>query len=345
MPVESDTAPLLVPDAPDEGDDYAPAGGAIAAPAPATIRAAIVPTFANFPAELTALPNWFWRYILKPGKQKPDKIPFQPNGQFAKTNDSSTWTTIDVCRAAYDRGGFDGTGFVFDGKVGDDGLCLVGVDFDRCIEDGELIEPARSRIARLQTYTEVSVSGTGVHCIARARPGATITDIRDESGRSAEIYSKGRYFTFTGAPVGEGCGAIRAAGSEVDALVAELRAEASTKTSPARSQRDANTAEIFMHPAMANQGPSAVFRGTDIESLSEGIKEHWFDKLTPEQKDAAVHYMLSVIAANSKLLELSETGGNNDDYYKLITALAVSGAPHAEDYFVEFASKVENADF
>ena len=95
---------------------------------------------------------------------------------------------------------------------------------------------------------------------------------------------------------------------------------------------------------MANQGPSAVFRGTDIESLSEGIKEHWFDKLTPEQKDAAVHYMLSVIAANTKLLELSENGGNNDDYYKLITALAVSGAPHAEDYFVEFASKVENAD-
>ena len=82
----------------------------------------------------------------------------------------------------------------------------------------------------------------------------------------------------------------------------------------------------------------------EIESLGEGIKDHWFDKLTPEQKDEAVHYMLSVIAANTKLLELSDNGGNNDDYFRLITALAVSGAPHAEDYFVEFASKVENAD-
>ena len=345
VPVEGDTAPPLVPDAPDEGDDYAPAGDAVAAPAPATIPAAIVPTFANFPTELTALPNWFmWRYVLKPGKEKPDKIPFQPNGDFAKTNDRSTWTTIDVCRAAYDRGGFDGTGFVFDGKVGDDGFCYAGVDFDRCIEDGELIEPARSRIARLQTYSEVSVSGTGVHCIARAKPGATIKHICAESGRSVEIYSKGRYFTFTGAPVGEGCGAIRAAGSEVDALVAEVRAEASAKTSPASSQRDGKLAELFVDPAMATQGPAAFFREMEIESLGEGIKDHWFDKLTPEQKDEAVHYILSVIAANTKLLELSENGGNNDDYYKLITALAVSGAPHAEEYFIEPASKVKNAD-
>ena len=88
--------------------------------------------------------------------------------------DSSTWTTFEACRAAYNRGGFDGIGFVFDGEVGDDGLCYVGVDFDRCIEDGKLLEPARSRIARLQTYTEVSVSGTGIHCIARAKPGATV---------------------------------------------------------------------------------------------------------------------------------------------------------------------------
>jgi hypothetical protein len=54
--------------------------------------------------------------------------------------------------------------------------------------------------------------------------------------------------------------------------------------------------------------------------------------------------MLSVIAANTKLLELGENGGNNDDYFNLTTALGVSGAPHAEDYFVEFASKVVDAD-
>ena len=54
--------------------------------------------------------------------------------------------------------------------------------------------------------------------------------------------------------------------------------------------------------------------------------------------------MLSGIAANTKVFELSDNGGNNNDYYRLITAIAVSDAPHAEDYFVEFASQVEAAD-
>jgi hypothetical protein len=163
----------------------------LVAPVPATKPTAIAPVFANIPAELTALPHWFmWRYILKPGKQKPDKVPFQTNGKFAKTNDSSTWNTFDACCAAYNRSGFDGIGFVFDGEVADDGLCYVGADFDRCIADGKLVKPARSRIARLQTYTELSVSGTGVHCILRAKPGTTFKDIHDETGRSVELYSK-----------------------------------------------------------------------------------------------------------------------------------------------------------
>ena len=45
-----------------------------------------------------------------------------------------------------------------------------------------------------------------------------------------------------------------------------------------------------------------------------------------------------------EVFKLSDDGGNNDGYFSLITALGVSGAPHAEDCFVEFASKVENAD-
>jgi hypothetical protein len=158
------------------------------------------PTFANIPAELRALRNWvMWRYVQKPDKKKPDKVPFQPNGKHAKTNDSSTWNTFDNCRAAYNGGRFDGIGFVFDGKVGDDGLCYAGVDFDDCIENGSLLEPARSRIERLQTYTERSVSGAGIHSIIRAKPGTTTKHISPDKGRSIEIYSKERYFTFTGA--------------------------------------------------------------------------------------------------------------------------------------------------
>jgi hypothetical protein len=125
-----------------------------------------------------------------------------------------------------------------------------------------------------------------------------------------EIYSSGRYFTFTGARTRDT--AIRPIADVVDALIAEAKG--------------AQNAATF---APATQ---------TIQS------DHWFANLTPEHKDQAVQYILGELIANTKILELSDNGGNNDDYFKLITALAVSGAPHAEDYFVEAASKVDGAD-
>jgi hypothetical protein len=258
---------------------------------------------------------------LQPGKQKPDKVPFQSNGKHVSTKNSSTWTTFAACCAEYERGGFDGIGLVFDGKTDADGLCIVGADFDRCIEDGKLVEPARSRIVGLQTYTEVSVSGTGVHCIVRAKPDTTIKDTHAETGRSVEIYSGRRFFTFTG----KACSAIRAAVDEVDALIEEVRA--------AKAHHDQTK-------TTSQPTPTA--------------KDDWFIKLTPEQKDAAVHLMLSAISTNPvrtdtnpagvMVLEHGANGGDNDMWFKLITSIAVSGAPHVEDYFVEFASKAKDAD-
>jgi hypothetical protein len=313
---------------------------------PADIHAMTVlaPTFANFPARLKALPNWvMWRY--RPPKragQKWRKVPFQRDGRPADTTDASTWSTFEACCETYKNGdSFDGIGPVFDGKVGDDGLCIVGIDFDHCIEGGKLLEPARSGVGRLQTYTEISVSGTGIHCIALAEPGATT------KSRSIEIYNTGRFFALTGAPWGEVCGDIRAAAADVAALVEEARAEKARDAEKARAEKagKAKPPEKAAEIA-ADDGPAAIFDGIKTETPGEGIKDYWFNKLTPEQKDKVVHYALGVIAANTKMLELSETGGDNDDYFKLITALAVSGAPHAEEYFVEFASnpKIKGAD-
>jgi hypothetical protein len=216
-----------------------------------------------------------WRYVLKAGKPKPDKVPFQTNGRPAKTNDNSTWTTFEACHAAYDHGGFDGIGFVFDGDIGDDELCYVGADFDRCIENGKLVEPARSRIASLQTYTEISVSGTGVHCILRAKPGTTIAHKRAESGHSVEIYSGGRFFTFTGAPDGETCGIIRAAVAELDALLAE-----------AGAQRESNP-PAAKPTELPPGGPAKLFRESreKFESLAEGL-----DATIEEIRNAAAFY-------------------------------------------------------
>ena len=155
----------------------------------------IKPNFENFPLELKSLTNWvLWRFLAPSsngGKWR--KVPFQPNGKTADTTDRSTWSGFDECCAAYNRGGFDGVGFVFDGEIGKDGLSYCGVDFDDCVRDGKVQPLAQNRMEQLNTYSELSVSGTGIHCIARAEP----LD-RPVKFDGVEVYTTARYFTFTG---------------------------------------------------------------------------------------------------------------------------------------------------
>jgi primase-polymerase (primpol)-like protein len=189
------------------------------------------PNFENFPAELKSLPNWvLWRYLPpKSSGGKWRKVPFQPNGNTAKTTDRSTWSRFDECYAAYAEGAFDGVGFVFDGEIGTDGLCYCGVDLDSCISDNNKVHPlAMRRIEQLKTYTEISVSGTGFHCILRAEPLDRIVKYD-----GVEIYTKARFFTFTGG-IARG---VRAAPTEVRALVDEVRAKeaAAKRQQPGRS--------------------------------------------------------------------------------------------------------------
>src|SRR5262249_39449350 len=146
------------------------------------------------------------------------------------------------CCAAYARGGFDGVGFVFDGEIGADGLCYCGGDFDRCIENNgkELQSLARARIERLDTYTEISVRGAGLHCIARAQPLDRIVKFD-----GVEIYTKARYFTFTGAARGK----IKAAPNEIRALVHEVRAKEAAAKAPLPSSNELPNALKNAKPA------------------------------------------------------------------------------------------------
>jgi hypothetical protein len=92
-------------------------------------------------------------------------------------------------RACRERG-YYGIGFVF---TADDPFC--GVDLDRCRDavTGEVEEWAREIIRELDSYTEMSPSGTGVHILVRA----TLPEGRNRNGR-IEIYDHDRYFTVSG---------------------------------------------------------------------------------------------------------------------------------------------------
>lgn len=88
--------------------------------------------------------------------------------------------------------GWDGIGFVF---TEDDPY--VGIDIDKCVdEDGKIMDWAAKLVKEIDSYTEWSPSGTGVHIIAK---GNHIRTGHNPRGKEpVEMYSWGRYFTFNG---------------------------------------------------------------------------------------------------------------------------------------------------
>ncbi|WP_440992296.1 phage NrS-1 polymerase family protein [Haloarchaeobius baliensis] len=144
----------------------------------------------TIPTALREYPQWVcWRAKERDGKMT--KIPIDPQtGSFASVSDPDTWTIYEVALGASESE--DGLGFVF---TEDDPF--VGVDLDDCREDGELTDWAVDIVERLDSYTEVSPSGTGVHVLIEGM----IPSTKSRSG-SFECYDSARFFTMTGDHVG-----------------------------------------------------------------------------------------------------------------------------------------------
>jgi len=128
--------------------------------------------------------------------EKATKKPITPqSGGFASSTDSDTWGTFDeAVTFDDDNPDTDGIGFVFDG----DGL-VAGIDLDDCRdpETDEIDEWATEVVDRLDSFTEVSPSGTGLHIyvLGFVPDGGNRAGVGDGE---IEIYDSGRYFTVTG---------------------------------------------------------------------------------------------------------------------------------------------------
>ncbi|MEQ1735517.1 MAG: phage/plasmid primase, P4 family [Rhodoglobus sp.] len=146
----------------------------------------------GIPEELRKLPQWVaFKYTApkKPGA-KHGKVPIDPRtGKNASTTNFATWGTFAQALERTHKDNLGGVGFVFtDSGYG-------GVDLDHCRDpETGAIEPWAEKIVEdFATYTEVSPSGTGVHCIVRG----TLEGPGRKKG-NVEVYSTGRYFTTTG---------------------------------------------------------------------------------------------------------------------------------------------------
>jgi hypothetical protein len=147
----------------------------------------------KIPKSLRAVPQWVcWKIIIdKNGKVQ--KMPVNPNKKKvtpASVSDPSTWSTFKKAKEACQRLGLDGIGIVLT-----ENDLLVGIDLDACRDPTtEKIEKwAREIIRDMESFSEVSPSGTGVHIYIKGKLPAG-----GHKGDEVEIYDRRRYLTVTG---------------------------------------------------------------------------------------------------------------------------------------------------
>jgi hypothetical protein len=130
-----------------------------------------------------------WRFDERDGKVT--KVPICPHtGELAAVDRPETWGTYEEAVRAAREHGYDGVGFVF---TEDDPY--AGVDLDNCLdpESGEVEEWAKELIEQLNSYTELSPSGGGVHILVKAE-----LPLGGRRKGQVEMYDSGRFFTVTG---------------------------------------------------------------------------------------------------------------------------------------------------
>ena len=131
-----------------------------------------------------------------------DKMPINPNtGSGALPDNPQTWGTFE--QAVRCVGQPDKEDRICDGIGFELYACYCGIDIDHCRDayTGELTREALDIIQTMDSYTEISPSGNGIH-ILYTNDGNTYPERRkkkliDET-QILEMYQTNRYFTVTG---------------------------------------------------------------------------------------------------------------------------------------------------
>ena len=158
--------------------------------------------YLKIPHEIKQTRRWIcYKIENRDGKQT--KVPYCAiNGGYAKSNDPSTWTIFGVAVSGCVKFNFDGIGFML-GEDKNTGIKYFGIDLDNH-EDENGVQPmskddffdfSSDFINTLQSYTEYSHSGEGIHIICK---GTLPEGARRKAGVGVEMYDKGRFFTMSG---------------------------------------------------------------------------------------------------------------------------------------------------
>ncbi len=153
-------------------------------------RPALIPfSGTSIPQALKARNRWApWAATWDNKRGKYDKRP----GLGLSINKPESWLSFNAALVAFQREPhrFAGLGYVMTNPHG-----IVGIDLDRCVDDGVVAPWAQRVVDQLQSYTEISPSGHGLRIFVS---GSAADGTNHEVG--IEVYGGegGRFLTLTG---------------------------------------------------------------------------------------------------------------------------------------------------
>lgn len=252
----------------------------------------------TIPQELTTRRQWMnWRM------EDNTKVPYQPNGRRAKSNDIETWYSLEDCKATGGQ-----LAFVISPL---DPYC--GVDLDDCLTDGVWDPWAQEILNKFEgvAYAEISPSGKGVKLLTR---GKKPEGSRCSNGAGVECYDQKRFWAITGEGLGDGFDRIKDGQEAIDWLIATHLAK--TKQDPVRvatypNDWDANGSDLITRAQAYIDSCQQASKG-NLRNSAFSISGHLHsfvgtlgERLTIDQ----VHQLLSVWnGRNADQLRDSELG-------------------------------------
>ena len=151
--------------------------------------------YKNVPIELKTMKRWVCFKVEGMEDGKTTKRPYNAmSGKLAKVNDHLTWSNFNIALMGCDKYKCDGIGFIL-------GEGIFGIDLDNHADENgvppmtkeEFEEFSSEFIEQIDSYTELSQSGLGIHIICQGKLPAGA-----RRRGCVEMYDNGRFFAFTG---------------------------------------------------------------------------------------------------------------------------------------------------
>lgn len=151
--------------------------------------------YEKIPSELRELNQWgIYKREWDDDRKKWKKKPFDPfDGSLGSSTNESKWSDFQTALSAINKFKADGLAFYFKPPYVGIDLDNIGDDLERYLNGDVEKNILQVFMKSTQTYSEISMSGKGVHIIGKAE----IPGTRRRKG-NVEMYTEGRFFAITG---------------------------------------------------------------------------------------------------------------------------------------------------